>query len=114
MERLLFQYLMELRGGSGLINNILQRTRSRQVLVPELRVRVQPNPSTQYFNLIINSSSATLVIVKVVDVLGRIIETKTVIGVNQSIRVGENNAPGFYFAQVMQGSEKIVVKLLKQ
>jgi hypothetical protein len=85
-----------------------------QLTQAQLQVRAQPNPSSQFFNLIINSSNATPVFVKVVDAMGRTVETKTGTGINQTIRVGENNTPGVFFAEIMQGNERVVIQLIKQ
>jgi hypothetical protein len=40
------------------------------------------------------------------------VETK-IIAAGSNLQVGQNFRPGTYFAQVVQGSEKVTVKLIK-
>jgi hypothetical protein len=79
-----------------------------------LTVQAIPNPSNSAFALrIAGSGSHGMVTVKVTDMLGRLIETRTGIAADQVIRLGENYKPGFYMAAVSQGEETISVRLLK-
>ena len=49
---------------------------------------------------------------RVMDISGRIIETKNVAS-NQSVRIGDNYRAGMYFAEILQGNERKIVKLVK-
>ena len=52
--------------------------------------------------------------VEVSDVSGRLIESGFGIAPNQALEIGINYGKGIYFARVMQGTNKVVVKLVKQ
>jgi hypothetical protein len=79
-----------------------------------LSVKAFPNPAPHYFTLIINSSSVKPVTVSVTDVLGRVVESKANISANSSLRIGDQYQPGVYFAEVVQGAQRVTVKLIKQ
>jgi len=49
---------------------------------------------------------------RVMDISGRIIETKNVTS-NQTIRVGDNYHAGIYLAEIVQGNDRKIVKLVK-
>jgi hypothetical protein len=49
---------------------------------------------------------------QVVDMYGRIIETRNV-NANSPIRVGDRYNPGTYFVRIMQGREYKEIKLIK-
>ena len=51
-------------------------------------------------------------ILRVIDISGKIIETKNVTS-NQTIRIGDNYRAGIYFAEITQGNERKIVKLVK-
>ncbi len=47
------------------------------------------------------------------DLLGRIIESKANVAANGTLRIGSNYRPGIYLAEVLQGKQKVIVKLVK-
>jgi hypothetical protein len=74
-----------------------------------------PNPATNAFTLSFKTNnSSSIVSLKVYDLLGRIVERKENLRVNQNLQVGKNYQPGIYFAEVAAGTEKVIVKLVKQ
>lgn len=75
--------------------------------------KIIPNPSTQYFNLQINSGSKEKIAVKLLDISGRLISTMTG-EKNQVIRFGDNLRPGLYMVEVIQGDQRRVYKVVKQ
>jgi uncharacterized protein YjbI with pentapeptide repeats len=75
-------------------------------------VRVMPNPSTSYFNLLIESSSEAKADVKVYDVQGRLWE-KFVATPGSTVRFGNNLREGAYFVEVRQGSSVKTTKIIK-
>ncbi|MCU7550098.1 T9SS type A sorting domain-containing protein [Chitinophagaceae bacterium LB-8] len=79
-----------------------------------LNVSAYPNPSAQYFNLNIQSSSNTPVTVIITDVTGRVMETKSGVASNSNLTFGHSYQPGVYLVQVVQGTEKLVIKLVKK
>ncbi len=80
----------------------------------ELKVVVMPNPSSDYFTLIVKSNNLEEpVSVRIMDLNGKMLATyKT--GINTNLKVGEARwANGTYFAEVTQGGERKVVRLVK-
>ncbi|MES2006154.1 MAG: choice-of-anchor D domain-containing protein [Bacteroidota bacterium] len=79
----------------------------------ELKVTVMPNPSTTIFTLKLESKSATPVNMKVMDLNGRVIEAKSGIGSNSTIQIGQSYMNGTYYAEMIQGTKRKVVQLIK-
>ena len=79
----------------------------------ELALKVLPNPSPNYFNVSIESSSQEKVTIQIVDIQGRLIEQRTGIKPMQTIRIGDNYMPGVYLLDVQQGNSRKQLKLLK-
>jgi len=77
-----------------------------------LEVRVMPNPSNSYFNLVINSNDASPVTVRILDVFGQSVEKHEKVA-SGNLRVGQSLAAGTYLAEIMQGDQRKVVKLIK-
>jgi len=71
-----------------------------------------PNSSAKGFMLNVTGDAGSQLILRVMDISGRIVETKNLTS-NQSIRVGDNYRAGMYFAEIMQGNERKIVKLIK-
>ena len=81
-------------------------------VLTKLTAAAYPNPSAQSFILQWKGNDQPVKIT-VTDAMGRLIETK--IGVKTSaLQTGTNWKPGIYYAEFMQGNEKVVVKLVKQ
>ena len=73
-----------------------------------------PNPSRNFFTLKIQSNSNDVLQLKVMDVSGRIVETRNGIAVNTTFHIGTNLRAGVYFAHVTQGKQRQIVKLVRQ
>ena len=78
----------------------------------KLAIVAMPNPSAKGFMLNVTGDAGSQLILRVMDISGRIVETKNLTS-NQSIRVGDNYRAGMYFAEIMQGNERKIVKLIK-
>jgi uncharacterized delta-60 repeat protein len=86
-----------------------------QPITQKLTVSVLPNPSTRYFTLKLQSNeNNSTVTVSITDAAGRLIEMKNNVNANSSLQLGHNYPPGIYFAQIVQGNKKEIVKLIKQ
>ncbi len=83
-------------------------------LAKELTVRVQPNPSQNEFTLITRSNSDLALTIRVMDAQGRVVETVKGAGANGTVQIGAKLLPGIYFAEVLQGNQQKIVKLIKQ
>lgn len=81
-----------------------------------LSVIASPNPTTTQFTLnITNVNKKEKVKLAVVDaILGKVIGTRNNLNPNQTLQLGNKYKPGLYYLEVTQGSEKAVVKLIKQ
>ncbi|HEU5164683.1 MAG TPA: CHRD domain-containing protein [Chitinophagaceae bacterium] len=78
-------------------------------------VRAYPNPSTSYFTLNIETGNdKDKISVRLIDVAGRIIETRNNLSGSQVVRIGNNLKAGLYIAEIRQGNSTRQIKLLKQ
>jgi hypothetical protein len=77
-----------------------------------LEVRVMPNPSNGYFNLVVNSNDDSPLTVRVLDVFGQSVEKHEKVATG-NLRIGQTLAAGTYFAEITQGSQRKLVKLVK-
>jgi hypothetical protein len=77
-------------------------------------VKVLGNPSFSTFRLKLESNDMVgKITVKVVDVNGRLMEVQQNLNAGQVIEIGRKYNQGTYFAEVMQGEQRKVVKLIK-
>ena len=72
-----------------------------------------PNPSKTYFNLVIKGTSESPVTVKILDLFGRVVEIHQKIGSNTILQVGHRLAGGSYFAEITQGNQRKIVRIIK-
>jgi ribosomal protein S26 len=78
-----------------------------------LNIIAFPNPSATSFIINVKSNLTNeKVIMQVVDMFGRVIETRTV-SANSNHKVGEAYRPGTYFIRIIQGKEHKEIKLVK-
>lgn len=80
----------------------------------KLTIAALPNPSSGLFTLKAKSGSIESMHVRVLDVLGRVVETRSNITANSTLFFGSDYRPGIYFVEVVQGAEKRMLKLVKQ
>jgi len=80
----------------------------------ELTVTALPNPSRNYFTLTIQNNSKEVFQLRVLDVSGRIIETRNGIVANTTFHIGNNFHAGIYLVEVTQGQRRQILKLIKQ
>jgi hypothetical protein len=72
-----------------------------------------PNPSTTFFTLKLESKYETPVNMRVMDGRGRVVDAKSKIGANSTIQIGHNYSSGTYYAELIQGTQRKVVQLIK-
>ncbi len=77
-----------------------------------LEVRALPNPSNRYFTLYINTNRKEKMLMQVVSINGRIIETRTIYS-ERMITVGDSYRPGTYIVKFIQGNQHKEIKLIK-
>ena len=79
-----------------------------------LEVKVLPNPSSYQFTLKVESDKINeMMNLRVMDVLGKVIEIRTNVFAGQTLQIGNNYKPGVYFVEVTQGNNKKQLKLIK-
>lgn len=78
-----------------------------------LIVKALPNPTPTQFHVVTASTSAVPLSVKVTDITGKVIETRSGLPATGMFYLGANYAPGMYFLQVKQGQKSEVLKLVK-
>jgi len=79
----------------------------------EFSARVLSNPSPNYFELQLNGNTGSKMQLKVYDLQGRVVETKTSLQSNQTLRFGTSYAPGIYLVQITQGNQIQTIRLVK-
>ncbi|MEI6948083.1 LamG-like jellyroll fold domain-containing protein [Paraflavisolibacter sp. H34] len=71
---------------------------------------VAPNPSATQFTLVIGSAGT----LQVFDMTGKLVEAHRIAAPNTTLQLGSSYRPGTYLVEVARGSERRVVKLVKQ
>ncbi|MEJ8842603.1 Ig-like domain-containing protein [Lacibacter sp. H375] len=79
----------------------------------KLSIQVLPNPSTVEFTLVIKAEQTGNINLRVLDIQGRVLEQRTNISPTQKLTIGEGFHSGIYFAEITQGTDRKVIKLLK-
>lgn len=79
----------------------------------KLNVVVTPNPSNSYFRLTINSISQERAAIRVFDMMGRIMEERQAIS-GETIQFGAAYLNGTYTIEIVQGTEKKMMKVVKR
>jgi len=85
-----------------------------KVPVQKLSLKVLPNPSTTHFTLKTQSSGNEPIALRVVNMAGEIVETKQNIAPNSVLTIGSSYPAGIYYSELFQGTERTMVKLVKQ
>ena len=88
-------------------------TSNKAIVGESFKIAVLPNPSRASFILSIESNYDTPVHIRILDVQGREIERKGNIPANSILKIGDKLNTGFYLAEIVQGDERKVVKLVK-
>ena len=78
-----------------------------------LKVMVWPNPSAQYFNLEIKTSSDKSIKLSISDINGRLISDLGVVN-KRSFRIGDDLKPGIYIVTVKLGDYFTTIKVVKR
>ena len=92
----------------------LNKQDNEQNVAGNLVVKAMPNPSTNAFTIELQSAVNAPATIRVMDISGRLIESRTGIAPNSRLQIGHNYKPGAYYAEIVQGNEKLVLRLVKQ
>ncbi len=80
----------------------------------KLVVTASPNPSHEAFRILVKTRNQLPVHIRMIDNYGRITESLQNAPVGKTFRMGERLMSGIYFAEVIQGKQRVVIKLIKQ
>jgi hypothetical protein len=94
--------------------NTAKELRSEQTRTDHLKITALPNPSRNYFTLKIQSTAKELLQVRVLDVSGKIVESRNGLGANTTFHIGNNFHAGIYLIEITQGKQQQILKLVKQ
>lgn len=75
--------------------------------------RIYPNPSMHEFNVEVTSKSNEPILLSVMDLSGKVLVRDWVVSNGMSTKLGHILRSGIYFAEIIQGRNKQVVKLMK-
>ena len=78
-----------------------------------LKVLVAPNPSRNYFTITTTAKSDKPLSVNVIDIMGRVVETRASVAANGTFQLGAVLSKGIYFIEIKQGTQKERLKLVK-
>jgi hypothetical protein len=73
---------------------------------------VYPNPSANNFIINVNAQTNERITMQVIDIYGRVIETRNV-SANSNILFGDRYRPGTYYVRILKGKEHKEIKLIK-
>ena len=74
-----------------------------------------PNPTNSEFTIqLTNSERFGKLIVRVMDLSGRIIEIKNSVQPNTNFKLGASYRPGIYIIEIQQGDQRKMLKVIKQ
>ena len=99
--------------GPSVITNTFSGTTPASEKTNSISAKVIPNPTVSYFTIELKSNSMEKLSITVVDVAGRKIDQKINVQPNSTLQLGSNYEKGIYFAEVIQGKEKVMLKLIK-
>lgn len=76
------------------------------------KIYLYPNPGTNSFSITVQADAKEKIMMQVIDIYGRTIETRNV-NANSVIRFGDRYRAGIYFVKIIQGKEYKEIKLIK-
>jgi hypothetical protein len=85
----------------------------KEKVVSGLSARVVNNPSKTHFTLITSASKTLPLQVRVTDNMNRLVEIKSGLPANGTMRLGSSLKPGIYFVEVIQEGRRVTLKLAK-
>ncbi|MEO6000468.1 MAG: malectin domain-containing carbohydrate-binding protein, partial [Chitinophagaceae bacterium] len=80
----------------------------------KLSVKTLENPTDHQFTLKISSGSAKPVTLSIYNTVGQLLEARNNVSPGGVQLFGLSYRPGLYYAEIRQGNEKVIMKLIKQ
>jgi hypothetical protein len=91
------------------------REQIQEKLVNSMILKAFPNPTTSGFTVVAETNNVKeKIAVKVMDLYGRTVEIRHNIVSGQTLKLGDQYRPGVYFLEMIQGSQRKQLKLIKQ
>ena len=81
-------------------------------MIAKLQARAYPNTFNQFINLQWSGSNKP-VSITITDAMGRTVEKRTDLDPRGTIKTGFQFRTGIYYAVIVQGSDKVVLRLMK-
>lgn len=103
----------DMLGGCESNHNAITVRTTDNLQAADLTVRVLANPSPTYFDIQMRSAADKNVRITVYDNVGRVIEMKSLVPANQTVRLGNFYRPGTYLVEIIQGTQKQILRLIK-
>ncbi len=107
-------------GGDGLGNSCVQPScnspyaRGVAPTVETFGVSLYPNPTANQFSLTVKSDDKfTDINIRIIDAFGRTVEVMKGVMAGRTVLFGEKYANGAYYAEVIQGSDKKIIPMVK-
>jgi hypothetical protein len=95
-------------------NEIITRNSPEEIPGYELKARALPNPSAQYFTIDLGGyKQGEELSVRVTDMSGRLVEQIINLQAHQTLKIGSQYKAGIYIAEIRQGKERVILKLVK-
>jgi uncharacterized delta-60 repeat protein len=102
------------------LNNIITRQETRpgepvtagEPVIAKLQARAYPNAFNKFINLQWSGSDKP-VNITITDAMGRLVEKRTGLGASGIIKTGFQFRKGIYYALIVQGTDKLILKLIK-
>jgi hypothetical protein len=95
------------------VSATVQQDRIEPTIPASFSVKVYPNPSSINFRIVVNSTGNEPISVRLLDMHGRILQVNPPVLKGSTITLGNKLPPGVYYADVRQGNNKELVKLVK-
>lgn len=107
-------------GGDGLGNSCVQPScnspyaRGVAPTIETFGVSLYPNPTANQFSLTVKSDDKfTDINIRIIDAFGRTVEVMKDVTAGRTVLFGEKYANGAYYAEVVQGSDKKIIPIVK-
>lgn len=78
----------------------------------KLDATVIPNPSSTYFTITVRGKHDSPLTLRIIDIFGQVVERHERIAANTTLRLGQSWTSGAYFAELTQGDQRRMVKIV--
>jgi hypothetical protein len=97
----------------GPTSSSVTRVLTEEAVPSQLTVSAWPNPSAGYFTCVVKSAVVQPITVRVFDIMGRVLLSRSNLGSESTLYFGHRYLPGIYFVEARQGGERVTLKMMK-